>query len=168
MKKILFLIFALLFFSQPCFAIKIGLQTEVNRTYIGASTSADIIDCKTNKLIYTLEKMQGYEFKPYKNVIAIKVDGEFMKINSINQQSNKQNFRGGLIDKGAQYDIDNPKTTAFLAGASVITQKVIMSSSEAVIGPVMDVGIGHTLTKAANEKDNRTNESSASWWCNSG
>ena len=82
MKKILFLIFALLFFSQPCFAIKIGLQTEVNRTYIGASTSADIIDCKTNKLIYTLEKMQGYEFKPYKNVIAIKVDGEFMKINS--------------------------------------------------------------------------------------
>lgn len=78
-----FLIFILmLLFTQPCFAIKIGLQTEVNRTYIGASTKADIIDCKTNKLIYTLDKMQGYEFKPYKNVIAIKVDGEFMKINS--------------------------------------------------------------------------------------
>ena len=29
-----------------------------------------------------MEKMQGYEFKPHKNVIAIKVNGEFMKINS--------------------------------------------------------------------------------------
>ena len=29
-----------------------------------------------------MDKMQGYEFKPYKNVIAIKVNGEFKKINS--------------------------------------------------------------------------------------
>ena len=76
------LILLLLCFAQPCFAIKIGLQTDVSKTYIGASTRAEIIDCNTNKLIYTLEKMQGYEFKPYKNVIAIKVDGEFKRINS--------------------------------------------------------------------------------------
>ena len=82
MKRLLFLIFFLLMFIQPCFAIKIGLQTDVNKTYIGASTQAEIIDCNTNKLIFVMEKMQGYEFKPYKNVIAIKVDGEFKKINS--------------------------------------------------------------------------------------
>ena len=29
-----------------------------------------------------MDKMQGYEFKPHKNIIAIKVDGEFKKINS--------------------------------------------------------------------------------------
>lgn len=72
----------LLILTQPCFAIKIGLQTHVNRTFIGASTKAEIIDCKTNKLIFIMEKMKGYEFKPYKGVIAIKVDGQYKKINS--------------------------------------------------------------------------------------
>lgn len=82
MRKLLFLIAVFIFFIQPCFAIKIGLQTDVNRTYIGASTRAEIIDCKTNKLIFVMEKMKGYEFKPHRGIIAIKVDGEFKKINS--------------------------------------------------------------------------------------
>lgn len=77
---ILFAVFAL--FMQPSFAIKIGLQTEVNRAFVGASSQADIIDSKTNKLIFRMEKMKGYEFKPYRKVIAIKVDGQFKKINS--------------------------------------------------------------------------------------
>lgn len=82
MRKLLFLIAVFIFFIQPCFAIKIGLQTDVNKTYIGASTQAEIIDCKTNKLIFVMDKMQGYEFKPHRSVIAIKVDGEWKKINS--------------------------------------------------------------------------------------
>lgn len=82
MRKLLFLIAVFIFFIQPCFAIKIGLQTDVNKTYIGASTRAEIIDCKTNKLIFVMEKMKGYEFKTHRNVIAIKVDGEWKKINS--------------------------------------------------------------------------------------
>jgi len=84
MRKIrvvlLFVLFIL--FIQPVFAIKIGLQTQVNKTYIGASTKAEIIDCNTNKLLYVMEKMKGYEFKTYKNIIAIKIDGKFCKINS--------------------------------------------------------------------------------------
>lgn len=82
MKRVLFLIIIFIIFVQPCFAIKIGLQTDVNKTYIGASTRAEIIDCKTNKLIFVMEKMKGYEFKPHRGIIAIKVDGEFKKINS--------------------------------------------------------------------------------------
>ncbi len=82
MKKFGLIFIFLLFFIQPVFAIKIGLQTDVNKTYIGASTEAEIIDCNTNKLIFVMEKMKGYEFKSYKDVIAIKVDGEFKKINS--------------------------------------------------------------------------------------
>ena len=82
MKRFFFTVIFFLFFIQPCFAIKIGLQTDVNKTYIGASTRAEIIDCKTNKLIYVMEQMKGYEFKPHRGVIAIKVDGEFLKINS--------------------------------------------------------------------------------------
>ena len=82
MRKFLFILFIFIILCSPCYAIKIGLQTEVGRTYIGASTKAEIIDCKTNKLVYNLEKMKGYEFKPYKDCIAIKVDGQFKKINS--------------------------------------------------------------------------------------
>lgn len=82
MRKALGLIFAFLVFTMPCFAIKIGLQTQVGRTYIGASTQAEIIDCNTNKLIFVMEKMKGYELKPYHGMIAIKVDGEYKKIKS--------------------------------------------------------------------------------------
>ncbi len=82
MKKILFLFLSLLLLIQPCFAIKIGLQTQVGRTFIGASTKAEIIDCKTNKLVFVMDKMKGYEFKPYRGVIAIKVDGQYKKISS--------------------------------------------------------------------------------------
>ena len=79
-RRALVLIFTFIVFIQPCFAIKIGLQTHVNKTFIGASTQAQIINCDTNKLIFVMEKMKGYEFKPYKDVIAIKVDGKWMKI----------------------------------------------------------------------------------------
>lgn len=80
-----------------------------------------------------------------------------MKINNIKQQT--QNFNGRIASAFANH----PKLTAgvaSLAASSVIAQKIVMSGSEAVIGPVMDVGIGKAITKVTNEKDNRTNESS--------
>ena len=80
--RVILIFLFLMLFIQPSFAIKIGLQTQVNRTYIGTSTKGEIIDCRTNKLIFNMEKMKGYEFKAYKDVIAIKVDGKFCKINS--------------------------------------------------------------------------------------
>ena len=80
MRRVLILFFTYLFFIMPCFAIKIGLQTRVGKTYIGASTPAQIIDVKTNKLLYEMEKMKGYEFKPYQGIIAIKIDGKYRKI----------------------------------------------------------------------------------------
>ena len=76
------LIITFIFFCCPCFAIKIGLQTHVNRTFLGASTKAEVINCDTNKLLFIMEKMKGYELKPYKGVIAIKVDGEWKKMNA--------------------------------------------------------------------------------------
>ena len=66
--------------TMPCFAIKIGLQTRVGKTYIGASTKAQVLDAKTNKLLYEMEKMKGYELKPYHGMIAIKIDGKYHKI----------------------------------------------------------------------------------------
>lgn len=69
-----------LLLTLPSFAIKIGLETKVSRTFVGASTPAQIIDGKTNKLLYEMTKMKGYELKPYNGVIAIKIDGQYRKI----------------------------------------------------------------------------------------
>lgn len=85
-----------------------------------------------------------------------------MKINNIQQpqMNNKQNFRGSLANNAAKFIAEHPGAIAALAGSSVIAQKVVMSGSEAVIGPVMDIGIGKAITKVTGETDGRTNESS--------
>ncbi|CDE87894.1 spoIID/LytB domain protein [Clostridium sp. CAG:729] len=87
MKKIILLvsIFCLnLVFASPCFAIKIGLQTEVESTGVGTSVSGKIIDANTNYTICDLDAMKGYEIRPYHNLMAIRVDGEYYKIKSDN------------------------------------------------------------------------------------
>lgn len=94
-----------------------------------------------------------------------------MKINSIRQQSDKQNFRGfegkaakvvteKLGSQAANFIQKHPAFIAGLAGSSVVGQKIIMSGSEATIGPVMDIGIGKAITAAAGEHDERIKQSS--------
>ena len=79
-----------------------------------------------------------------------------MKINNIQNQK----FNGNIYDSAAKFIAKRPAAIAALAGSSVIAQKVVMSGSEAVIGPIMDIGIGKVITKVTNEKDGSTNESS--------
>ena len=76
-----------------------------------------------------------------------------MKIQSINRN---QNFKGFATD----FLMNNQNFVTGLAGSSVISQKVVMSGAEATIGPCMDVAIGKGITKIANEKDGKTNQSS--------
>ncbi len=82
MRKALVFFITYIIFCSPSFAIKIGLQTEVSKIYVGASTKAEIINCDTNKLIFVMDKMKGYEMKPYHGVIAIKVDGQWNKMHA--------------------------------------------------------------------------------------
>ena len=73
MKKIVIALFLInLFCQNPCYAIKIGLQTAVKEIGIGASTEAVIIDANTNHSVCSLDAMKGYEVRPYRNKIAIK------------------------------------------------------------------------------------------------
>ena len=86
-KKI-FITFSILFltqfFANPCFAIKIGLQTDVQSAGIGTSVKGVIIDANTNHSVCDLEAMKGYEIKPYHNLMAIRYNGKYYKINSDN------------------------------------------------------------------------------------
>ena len=83
MKKI-FLIIMLLIFANPCFAIKIGLLIDTDNVPFGTSVFGTITDANTNRTVVDIEAMQGYEIKPYNNVMAIKMKGKYYKINSDN------------------------------------------------------------------------------------
>lgn len=81
-----------------------------------------------------------------------------MKIQSIQQQNSS--FKGFDISKASNFVAEHPVLTASIAGSSAIAQKLVMTASEATIGPNMDIQIGKIITKLANEKDGRTNQSS--------
>ena len=83
MKKF-FLIIAFLLCANPCFAIKIGLMTDTEEAAFGTSVYGTIIDANTNRTVIDIEGMQGYEIKPYNNVMTIKIKGKYYKINSDN------------------------------------------------------------------------------------
>ncbi len=76
------LFFMLSAFQNPCYAIKIGLQTDVDRIGIGASLETSLIDANTNKTVTKFEAMKGYEIIPYKNTMAIALNGKFYQIYS--------------------------------------------------------------------------------------
>ena len=87
MRKIslVFLIFILtIFIPNPANAIKIGLQTGVDRIGVGSSNATSLIDANTNKTIVKIDAMKGYEIVPYKNTMAIRLDGKFYQIYSDN------------------------------------------------------------------------------------
>ena len=88
MKKIFLITFTSFIINilsfNPCFAIKIGLQTNASSASIGTSVSGVIIDANTNKTICELDAMKGHEIKPYHDIMAIKYDGKYYKINSNN------------------------------------------------------------------------------------
>lgn len=85
MKKLFICLFFILLFQNPVFAIKIGIQTGIVSTKVGSSVEASIIDVNNNKLLYTLDGMQNYEFKAYKNLIALKYKNDYynLKTNQI-------------------------------------------------------------------------------------
>lgn len=83
--SLLSLIFLLMLFVQnPANAIKIGLQTGVDRIGVGSSNATSIIDANTNKTVVNLDAMKGYEIVPYRNTMAIRIDGKFYQIYSDN------------------------------------------------------------------------------------
>ena len=87
MKKVLILFSFIIFnfvFANPCFAIKIGLQTAVDSSAVGTSVKGVIIDANTNRSICDLDAMKGYVIKPYHNLMAILYKGTYYKINSDN------------------------------------------------------------------------------------
>lgn len=83
MRNFLVLIIALLMqfiCTLPCFAIKIGLVNYASKIYVGTSSQGQILNARTNKLLYTMSVMKAYELRPYQNNIAIKISGDYYNL----------------------------------------------------------------------------------------
>lgn len=83
MKKILILLSILiinLIITNPSYAIKIGLMTEVDSAGVGTNVNGRMIDVNTNKTVCTLDAMKGYTLVPYKNEIAVESGGHFYSL----------------------------------------------------------------------------------------
>lgn len=105
MKKILILMavfFMQIIFALPSSAIKVGLVNAAGRVYIGTSTPGQIINARTNKLLYNLSAMKAYELKPYKGSIAIKIGSDYFDLQT-NYAVIKQNAGGFVSVKGKWY-----------------------------------------------------------------
>ena len=83
MKKILVILTILicnLIISNPSYAIKIGLLTQVDEAGVGTNVNGRMIDVNTNKTVCTSDAMKGYVLVPYKNEIAVKSGGHFYSL----------------------------------------------------------------------------------------
>lgn len=69
-------------FQSKSEAMKIGLLTDVNKTYIASSVRAKLINPHTNRLVYVIEPMKIYNIKSGGNVIAIEINGKYYSLGS--------------------------------------------------------------------------------------
>lgn len=67
----------LLGFQNSVFAIRIGLNDGVKKTYVGSSQNAEFLDANTGKLLFISRSFFPYSIKAYKNSIAIKIKGRY-------------------------------------------------------------------------------------------
>ena len=75
--NIILLAFLLLVFINQAFAIRIGLDEGVKKTYLGSSQNASFRDANTGKLLFISRSFYPYSIKAYGNSIAIKVKGRY-------------------------------------------------------------------------------------------
>lgn len=75
--KLLFIAFLLLYSSNQAYAIRIGLNEGVRRTYVGSSQNAEFSDANTGKLLFISRSFFPYSIKAYHDSIAIKVKGRY-------------------------------------------------------------------------------------------
>lgn len=83
MKKILLGLLALICVVSSGLkseAMKVGLLTDVDKTYIASSVKAKLINPHTNRLVYTIDPMRIYNLRSSGNAIAIEVNNKYYSL----------------------------------------------------------------------------------------
>lgn len=81
MKKIILILIVLMgVVTNPCFAIKIGISTCVEKTRIGSSSTAIITNLNNGGYLCKIKGMKSYECKAHKNSIGIKIGKTYFNL----------------------------------------------------------------------------------------
>ena len=75
--RLLTVFICLIVFSNTAFAIRIGLDEDIKKTYVGSNTNAHFIDARTGNLLFVSRSFFPYSIKAYGDSIAIKVKGKY-------------------------------------------------------------------------------------------
>lgn len=101
---ILIAIFLLGFnFFQEAYAIRIGLNEGLKKTYVGSSQNASFRDANTGKLLFISRSFFPYSIKAYGNSIAIKVKGKYYDCSTNAIFINNPESKGFLATKKRWY-----------------------------------------------------------------
>lgn len=74
---IIALVLSFCFLNNPVNAIRIGLDEDIRKTYVGSSQNAQFIDATTGNLLFISRSFVPYTIKAWNDSIAIKVKGRF-------------------------------------------------------------------------------------------
>ncbi|MBR2068164.1 MAG: SpoIID/LytB domain-containing protein [Candidatus Gastranaerophilales bacterium] len=101
--KFLIIAFIYLLISNSAFAIRIGLEEDVARTYVGSSQNAQFIDANTGNLLFVSRSFFPYSIKAWGNSIAVKVKGRYYDCSTSAIYIQNPDHKGFLATKRRWY-----------------------------------------------------------------
>ena len=101
--KLLIITFIYLLISNCAFAIRIGLQEDIKKTYVGSSQNAQFIDANTGNLLFVSRSFFPYTIKAWGNSIAVKVKGRFYDCSTSALYIQNPDHKGFLATKRRWY-----------------------------------------------------------------
>ncbi len=88
---------------NSAFAIRIGLQEDVNKTYVGSSQNAQFVDANTGNLLFVSRSFFPYSIKAWGNSIAVKVKGRYYDCSTSAIYIQNPDHKGFLATKRRWY-----------------------------------------------------------------
>lgn len=101
--KILAITFIYFLISNIAFAIRIGLDEDITKTYVGSSQNAQFIDANTGNLLFVSRSFLPYTIKAWGNSIAVKVKGRFYDCSTSAIYVQNPDHKGFLATKKRWY-----------------------------------------------------------------
>ncbi|MBQ8476162.1 SpoIID/LytB domain-containing protein [bacterium] len=101
--KFLTILFIYFLLVNSAFAIRIGLDEDILKTYVGSSQNAQFIDANTGNLLFVSRSFFPYSIKAWGNSIAVKVKGRYYDCSTSALYIQNPNHKGFLATKKRWY-----------------------------------------------------------------
>ena len=101
--KFKFLIIAFIILTNCAHAIRIVLNEDIKKTYVGSSQNAQFIDLTTGNLLFVSRSFFPYTIKAFNDSIAIKIKGRYYDFSTNAIYIQNPNHKGFLATKRKWY-----------------------------------------------------------------